>query len=228
MTKILVSLFLLGFTAGMMSCQKEITPLDPSELPGGTPGDTTVKSEDYLPLTAGTYWKYKDSTTQVISTVTLTADTVNIDNRRFTVAINTSPTSTDSSYYTKEGADYYMLTKGASPTDSGQFLFHFLNDTAAAGSSWEYLAGQANGFDAYVKTTIVEKEISLVVNNKTFTNVIHTQLDLTYDIFGTLTPAGSYHYYMAKGIGIIRVRADLGFLGTTYSTVSDLIEYQIK
>ncbi|HEX6914374.1 MAG TPA: hypothetical protein VF145_03995, partial [Chitinophagaceae bacterium] len=126
--------------------------------------------------------------------------------------------------------NYYMAAKGNSPNSGAPYdiLFHFLNDTASVGYNWQYVAGQGNGFTAHIKTTIIEKGITMTVAGKSYSNVIHTRLELIYDVFGTMTPSGSYDYFIAKGVGIIKIRSDIGMFGMTFQACSDLVDYSIK
>ena len=74
----------------------------------------------------------------------------------------------------------------------------------------------------------MEKGISVTVQGQTYTNVIHTQLELSYNIFGIITPFAIYDYYLSKGVGIVRVRADISAFGTSMQTCSDLAEYHLE
>lgn len=57
----------------------------------------------------------------------------------------------------------------------------------------------------------------------TFSNVIHTKLDLSYDIFGSLMEFGFYEYDVAKNVGIVRIKADVGAFGTIPNQVPTLL-----
>ena len=73
--------------------------------------------------------------------------------------------------------------------------------------------------------TIKEKNTTKVVNGKTFTNVIHTQVDLQYDLGGGFQSVAVYDIYLAKGVGMIE--SDTSIQGSPYD-VSTLTSYSIK
>jgi hypothetical protein len=207
----------------LFSCQKE--PADPDMQPGTGTGSTD--SITYLPLTKGTYWKYQDSLMGTVTTMTVLDKTKTFSGRTYTAVVG-SNSQTDTFYMTRQGADYFNYAEVNSGTSSGRFLFHYLNDTAAVGRNWEYLAGQGNGFPAYFKTTIIERNIIHTVHAKAYTQVIHTRMEMSYDIFGERTPAAIYDYYIARGIGIIQLKTTIDMLGTEMTSSSDLLEYQVK
>jgi len=84
-------------------------------------------------------------------------------------------------------------------------------------------------FTAIVKTTIVERNLSMTVTGKHFKNVIHTRLDLKYDMLGFIMEAGTYDYFIAKGVGIIKVRTQLLNFGVpVLQSCADLTDHLIK
>jgi hypothetical protein len=105
--------------------------------------------------------------------------------------------------------------------------FIHLNDTASIGYTWTDNMAPVNGLAARFIGTIMERNISKTVAGKNFTNVMHTQLNLEYEIpFMGWTNFAVYDYYVAKGVGIIRIETFSAIAGVT--TVSDLIDYSIK
>jgi hypothetical protein len=204
----------------LYSCQKEVS--DPDMQP------PTGSTDSYLPLTANTYWKYQDSASGAFTTLKVLNKTKTINGKSFTAVQGTNDSQTDTSYMTRQGADYFNYAEVDNGMSSGTFLFHYLNDTAAVGRNWEYQAGQGNGFPAYFKTTIVERNITRTIRNKNFTGVIHTRMEMSYDILGARTPAATYDYYIAKGVGIIQVKTIIDMLGFNMTASSDIIEYQVK
>lgn len=205
----------------LASCQQETSDLE-------QPGSGGAGSDTYLPLTANTQWKFKDSLTSDQTTLQVLNTTKVFDGRQYTAVLGSNSQQTDTFYMAHQGADYFNYAEVDNGTSSGRFLFHFLNDTAAVGRSWEYVAGQGNGFTAYFKTTILERGISRTVGTHNFNDVIHTRMELSYDIMGERMSFGFYDYYVAKGIGIVQVKSRLGGFGAYMSTSSDIIEYQIK
>jgi hypothetical protein len=211
----------------LFSCQKEVE-LNPNPGGGnGTGGDTR---NSYNPITVGTWWKYKDSAAGTFITQTMTNKTKTINNILYTGMIGENGTLKDTGWAASPQPNYYMSAKGMSPNTGAAYdiTFHYLNDTARVGYTWEYEAGHGNGFTAYIRTSIEEKGIAMTVGGKSYSNIIHTKLVLLYDIFGSITEFGSYDYFIAKGIGIIKVRSELGIFGTQFKSTTDLIDYSIK
>jgi hypothetical protein len=138
--------------------------------------------------------------------------------------------TTDTGWMASPQPNYYLYAKGVSPNTGASYdiLFHYLNDTASVGNSWQYTAGQGNGFTAYIQTTIIEHNLTMTVAGKSYNNVIHTRLVWTYDIFGTSLDAMMYDYFTAKGVGIIKVRSEGLTLISGFKACSDLIDYSIK
>lgn len=206
---------------GFWGCQKEIEDKSGNSTGGGTSLNT------YLPLTSGTFWKLKDSTSGTIQTNTVTSKTKTINGILYTAVTNDQ--SSDTAYMAQVGADYYLYQ--AAVTASGgtaSVLMHFLNDTAAVGQTWQYDGGSGNGFPIIMTGKIIERGISVTVNGKTYTNVIHTRLHMAYDILGTITDATDYDFYVAKGVGIVQVRTLLDFLGVTIPALNYLVDYNIR
>lgn len=233
MRKLFSVALLLATSLFLFSCQKEIEPLDPLQSNNGNSGSSggsAASANSYFPLTAGSWWKYKDSLTGTTSVGTVTSRTKSINNILYTALVSVMGTQSDTSWAASPQPNYYMTAKGVSPSGgSYDILFHYLNDTASVGYHWEYNAGNGNGFTALIKTTIIAKNLTMTVAGKTYNNVIQTRLDLTYDVLGSPMDFGYYTYFIAKGVGVIKVRSDLSMMGIPIlQTSSDLIEYSIK
>jgi hypothetical protein len=223
------ALLFLSACLFLMSCQKEVDDiLSPSG--GNGTGTGTNSGASYNPTTTGTWWKHKDSTSGMTSTSTIVNRTKTVNTIVYTAMVGTNGTITDTGWIASPRPNYYLYQKGVSPNTGAAYdmMFHYLNDTAAVGYTWQYTAGQGNGFTAYIQTTIVERNISMTVSGKSFTNVMHTRLTLSYDILGSVMDFMTYDYFVAKGVGIIKVRSEgLGLLGG-FKACSDLIDYSIK
>lgn len=224
-------LLLLCIAFAFASCQKDpdIT-LPPDSTNGGSGGGGSTSNDSYYPLTKDSWWKYKDSLTGTVSDGKAVARTKTAGGIQFTAIVPMSRPSTDTTWFAAPRPNYYCYYKGISPSGATiDILFHYLNDTASAGYSWRYNAGSGNGFTAFVTTTIVEKLSSMTVAGKTHKSVIHSRLALSYDMLGSIMDMGTYDFFTAKGVGIIKVRSDLSFMGQTLmKTSSDLVDYSIK
>jgi hypothetical protein len=228
MQKFIALLICFSCSIIFFSCQKEIELSDPSQGTGGSGSGSTAAS--YYPLTKDSWWKFKDSLTGVISDGKVLNRTKNINGIVYTAIVPVSAPAPDTAWFAAPRPNYYITQKGASPSGSMyDVVFHYLNDTASVGYSWQYTAGHGNGFTAYVKTTIMQKGISMTVAGKNYTNVIHTKLDLSYNVLGTVMDFGSYNYFIARGIGIIKIRSEFSVMGMPMlQTAADLLDYSIK
>lgn len=228
MKKIDLALFILFASLFLISCQKEVSTELGTQTGGSGVGSGNKTS--YNPTTTGSWWKYKDTASGIISTDTMLKRTNTINGIVYTAMIGQNAMLKDTAWVASPQPNYYMYEKGVSPNTGASYdmLFHYLNDTAAVGSYWQYTAGQGNGFTALIQTTIVERNISMTVAGKSYSNVIHTRLVLTYDVYGSSLDAMAYDYFTAKGIGIIKVRSEGLTLLSGFKACSDLIDYSIK
>ena len=227
-------LFLLVTVLALLaSCQKEVGFESSTGGGGGTGGGGTgggggTTTDTYQPVTRGSFWKYKDSALGgYITTMTCTGQQKTIDNRVFDVfnSETTGQPSFEGYFYVKK-PEYGMR---APVGGVGTLDYIYLNETAAVGHTWTNSMGTIGQFPARFTGTIIEKNISKTVAGKSFTNVMHTNLVLEYEVpFYGWTEVGNYEYFIAKNIGIIRIESDLGFPGATTRTVLDLIDYSIK
>jgi hypothetical protein len=217
----------LSLSVVLFSCQKQVDFDSPQGGGGNGNGGT------YQPVSKNSYWKYHETGSysgDYIITSTGEKRTQNgIDYFVFSAA---PATSISEELLGVNGHNLYQFFEGQVPNSTAGISLNMLysNDTASVGYTWDNMAGQANGLTAYTPGTILEKNISLTVGSKTYSNVIHSQIELQYDfpIVGIVN-AATYDYYIAKGIGMIRIVTvgDPNFLPGV-STNADLVEYSIK
>lgn len=215
---LLAAFFCLAF---LCSCQKDTL----SENPPVT--DTTPASQGYMPLTAGTYWVYKDSATSGYDTATVLNETLVQNNITFTKVHLVSSTEDTVSYYGVKDHNYYLYGEQSGVT----LTMLVLNDTASVGSSWVYDMGTINGLPARGTGTVVEKLNTYTVQGETFSDVIHSQYVIAFNLLGTFTDFATYDFYFAKGKGIIKIKADIMDItgaGNNETAVQDLVDYSIK
>jgi hypothetical protein len=224
---IAVILFFSSFY--LLSCQKEVDPntLSPG---GGNGGGGNNTQSSFHPTSVGSWWKYKDTATGSISTSTILNRTKTINGILYTAMLGENSVQRDTAWIASPQPNYYMYEKGTSPNTGGTYdvTFHYLNDTASVGYNWQYMAGQGNGFTAYIQTIIIERNISMTVAGKSFNNVIHSRMIWSYDILGTVMEFLSYDYFIAKGVGIIKVRSEGQNLLAGFKACTDLVDYSIK
>jgi hypothetical protein len=221
--------FLLAMVFAIASCQKEVGFDDPTAGGGGGGGGTTP--DTYQPVTKDSYWKYKDSAfTGLITVMTATGQTQTIGGKLYHIIKSETTGQAPTTGYFYASKPWYGTRMDVNNGIATTIEFVHLNDTASVGFTWNNTMPPVNGLNARVNAELMERNITKTVAGKSYSNVIHTQMILEYElpIFGW-TPFATYDYYVAKGIGIIRIESDLTFMGqTAVRTVSDLIEYSIK
>ncbi|TKK67384.1 hypothetical protein FC093_13865 [Ilyomonas limi] len=207
----------------LCSCQKEVE--SHTDIPVT---DTTAAGEGYMPLTAGTYWVYKDSgfSNAYDTSTVLDEDTI-INTITFTKVHTVSAIGDNDAYYAIKDHKYYFSIE----EDSIPVTMLVLNDTASVGSSWEYDMGAINGVPTRGTGTTVEKLATFTVQGKTYAEVIHTQYVLAFNFLGTYTDFATYDFYFAKGIGVVRSKvaiSDVLGTGDGITATQELIDYSIK
>lgn len=224
MRKIVLHLCAALAVFGLVSCQKEV-----DNILAPTPVNL-APSANYQPLTANSYWKYKDSLTGMVTQSTMLNTTKLINNRLYHASLPTMGGRTDTSWLAVDGPNYFAYADATAMSTGApvKLLFHYLNDTASVGYNWHYDAGHVNGFPASVKTTLMERGITHTVEGKTYKDVIRTRLELHYDIMGTVMKVATYDYYVAKGVGIVRIRTFIDGAGMNFTSSGNLLEYQVK
>lgn len=223
-----IFLLLVVAAAALTSCQKEMS-IDSSTgggPSGGGGGGGSTSSDLYQPMTKGSFWKYKDSAlTGLVTTMTATGTQKTLNGKTYDVVSTETPGQPSAEEYFYVAKPLYGLRFDV---QGNTIDFIYLVDTASIGTTWTANMLPVNGLNARFNGVMMEKNISKTVAGKNFTNVIHTQLDLQYEIpvLGW-TSFAVYDYYIAKGVGIIRIETTQTF-GGSVKAVSDLIDYSIK
>lgn len=223
--KKLISYALLFTIAG---CSKDVTT---DRLSANNTSEAVASvSVTYLPLTKGTYWKYNEVTQSGSNSTTerytdkVLGKKSTINGKDYTTTTLKSATTTDTVYYSQQKHDYYQYSNlnvngvGLVPTE-----VLFLKDNVAKGTTWSAPAGSLYGLPATGNGTIIKNNYSLTVHGQTYDNVIHTQVSLSVLYLGTI---GTIDYYVAQGIGIVKMVTNVTY-GTPYTTTTSLSDYQI-
>ena len=104
-----------------------------------------------------------------------------------------------------------------------------LVDTAAVGYQWystPTMMGVLNGNPVIAYNTVLEKNITRVVNGTTFTNVTHTASNFQVNINNTgFHNIAYFNFYLAQGVGLIE--KDVNYYGLLNETET-LMNYSIK
>lgn len=229
--------FLLGLVVvfALASCQKEVgfdTPTGGGGTGGGgTGGGGSTASDSYQPMTKDSWWKYKD--TGVVNqtmTITATGQKKTIGSKVYDVANFTGTVQGTAEGYFYVAKPVYGVRQDVNNGTISTIELIYLNDTASVGYKWTDNMPPVNGFPARFNGEIKERNITKTVNGKTYTNVIHTQTRLEYE-FPVLgwTEFAVYDYYVAKGIGMIKIETEIIAFGVSGGKgVRDLIDYSIK
>ncbi|MEO6148580.1 MAG: hypothetical protein ABIP28_00385 [Mucilaginibacter sp.] len=192
-----------------------------------TPGD----SGTYQPFTKNSVWKYR-TTTQVggvalvdTTTNTMADSTKTLNGRTFHITLSTDGDDTTSVYI---GLNNHVYSTFFNIDEDNAFEIAYLNDTKAAGESWEAATTvdiDGDEVEAKLKTTIVEKGISKTIADKPYSNIIHSKVELQAKLAGTFQTISTIDYYVAKNIGVVGTYVKVG---TAETAKSELFSYTIK
>jgi len=200
MKKIIISALFIASMA--TSCKKD---------DNGTPGISK-----FITTTPGTSWNYQstDNSTSTISTYTRTSTSrdTTISSKLYHVFTNTDVNGTTDAFYNNTGNDYYQfstLAAGLDPID-----LHYLNDAAVAGTGWNQSVSvpvpnspiPGLMLTIRINYSVIEKGTSLVVNGKTYNNVVKVKSDITIDpiTFVTISTTSNIYNYYAPKYGLIK------------------------
>jgi hypothetical protein len=173
----------------------------------------TTNSTSYQPVTKNSTWKY-----------VLTAFGGTVDNITFTMTGNvtvqnslnyneyshSSPLlNTELFSFAYDNHLYISREYKSMFNDMRLVDIPYLKDDVAINGTWSGASFNPgnSGFAAQYTGKLLEKDFTKTVNNKAFTNVYHSHVDLIYSTNGGMATqtVESYDYYVAKGIGIIEV-----------------------
>ena len=216
----------IGFIAGAFllvfgSCSKELSVENNID----TTGTVIVPDTTYQPLEAGSSWVYQDSATGITTTLSATDSDTVINSKSYTVFHAVSGGQTAEQYFNVSFHDYYSFGAFGYGLPNVESLY--LNDTASAGYNWQVSAGTFNGYPAQVQGQIIDTGLTVTIGSNTFPNVIHSQVNVQYNVgSGFQTPYATYDYYVAKGVGIIRVQ--LSIPSVPLLATLNLISYSIQ
>ena len=203
----------------MMSCGKEHS-LETIKVPVIIIPDTT-----YQPLETPSFWIYQDSATSIKDTLTATDSLMTINTKLYTIFHDSSAVQSADEYFNISSHNYYLY--GSFGNGLADIEILYLNDTASPGYNWQASAGSINGFPAQVQGQIIDTGLTVTIGANTFTNVIHSEVDIEYNVgSGFQTPYAIYDYYVAKGVGIIKVVSD--FPSVPFTATSFLVSYKIQ
>jgi hypothetical protein len=188
-------------------------------------------SDSYLPVTSGTTLTYNDviGTATATIAVKMTGATSVINGKTYYTATGTSAAKGNSTAYYYAANHFYSL-RALTSDGSTTVELQLGNDNEPVGYSWITRPtdnGTVMGLAAQTINTIEDVNITKVVNGKTYTNVIHNQVNLEYDYAdgNGFQSIAVYDFYLAKGIG--QIETDNSVMGNLYESQT-LTSYTIK
>ena len=170
---------------------------------------TPSSSDSYLPIASGSTWTYKDvyNGTTANLTIKMTGATAVFNGKTYYTATGISDKKGTTTGYFYVGNHFYS-TRGSNAAVGLTVELQLGNDNEAVGYSWTTAPtdnGSVNSFPAKTINIIKEKGITKTINGNTFNDVIHTQIDLQYDLGGGFESFAIYDVYLAKGVGMVQL-----------------------
>jgi len=189
----------------------------------------SASADSYFPVSSGSSWNYNivaNGTTSQL-TITMTGATSLIAGKTYyAFTSNSSTQGTTSGFF--YAANHSYALHASSVINHIVMELQLGNDEQNAGYTWTTNPtdnGAINGVPAKTVNTIKEKNVTKVENGKTFNNVIHTQVDLQYDLGTGFQSVAIYDIYLAKGVGMIEIDATVSGLPYEVQTITG---YTIK
>lgn len=158
----------------------------------------------------------------------MTGETLKINNKLYYAATTTLYANTGYTYY-YHGNDTYSYRSDMITADV-VIEYVYLKDNYDIGRTWTEKitdSGMLNGVKAQIVGQIVEKGISQTVGNKTYADVIHTQLKLQFDNGSGYATYQDMDYYIAKGVGIVYIKTQ-NYLSSNGKSDTALNDYTVK
>jgi hypothetical protein len=194
----------------------------------------------YFPQTYGSTWQYRDSL-YGLPTDTFPLKGVKNDVISFTMNGRTTDFNSlvcynadvqsqlngaGAAYYAVLQHRYYLLV---SSPPWGLTTMQIWVDNASVGDTWysfPTLTSALNGSPVMAYNTVLEKNITKVVNGVAFTNVVHTgsnfQINVNHSGFHNVA---YFDFYLAPGVGLIE--KDVNYYGCLNETET-ILSYTIK
>lgn len=228
----LLSIIFLTFITGC-GIKEVVNPMGEinNSSPDGKGEANTTHSTSYQPVSKGSTWVYNNSfiggsSTQ--TTIHMTGGTTTFAGKTYYNASGSTPGQAASNGYFYNDSNIYII-RSTTPAVPGLAVnIQYLDTSLPVGGTWTNPAtdsGTINDMPAQMVGTIMEIGITKTIGGKTFSDVIHTQIDLQYN-FGTgFESFALYDYYIAKGIGIIE--QDGKSLGVDLNKQT-IVSYDIK
>jgi hypothetical protein len=188
--------------------------------------DEPVNTADYQPLTTGSNWTY-NTTANGGGTykVTVSGRDSSINGKAYAVLTNNNGPN---NYVNKTGSDYYRFAVLQLPAGAAAVEFLYLKDNLAVNGAWENTQ-TISGIPLKLKYKIIEKDVTRVVDAKTYNSVVKVSIDIFATVAGIgEIGIGTAEAYLARGIGMVQFIVNISFGGTTNNEEQKLQQYEIK
>jgi hypothetical protein len=196
-------LVILAVTSiALASCKKD-SPIKPSG----------PASDSYWPLTPGNSWTYKDAIGAGLSsfTITMTGDTRFMNNKTY-YASSSLKNGVNTISYICEAGHIYTLRDTLAYLGTSLEL-PLCDDSHPAGYTWTVQPtddGAIEGVPAQAVNQIISADGTMTVNGNHYSHIIHTEVELQYDMGAGFETVAVYDFYLAKGIGMIEADTSSG------------------
>ncbi|MDQ2863202.1 MAG: hypothetical protein M3R50_06035, partial [Bacteroidota bacterium] len=182
-------------------------------------GKQPSKPENYLTTSTGSTWSYHQIDSSVLApinsdyTISSTSKDSSINGRSYHVYNNSAG---GNQYLNLSGNDYYQYDSLPAGFGAGVFERLYLKDNANVGTSWtqtQNVTVSVSPIPIPVTLTfkIVEKGISRIINNVTYTDVIHVSAAISSSIIPSASLISSLDSYYAKKYGMIESSTIINF-----------------
>ena len=199
-----ISLVLTSFA--FFSCQSDSS---------GSNTNNPQPSNDYWPTAINNAWTYQQNGTNLPPVKIVGTETIN-GNPYFKFAPQSNSGYTITTYLRKSGGVYYIKTSDATFSSQGitgtqtGFEYIILKDNLQVDETWEGSYDQTttySGISTVVQSTtysgtILAKDVTEIINNVTYPNVIKLNLHQETNSPGSFAIVNT-EYWFAKNIGII-------------------------
>lgn len=204
---------LLGFIF-LTGCRLD-SPVIPSDIAGNTGGVVTdpTDANSYLTVTKNnilTYQQIEDGDSYEIKR-TNTGNKITVENRIFYEVLSANALFSEQIYFSKQNGIYILRSENLVNNQNAEL--EYLKDNASVGDTWvsRYTdEGMFGNLPCKSTTTVIEKNITKTVINKSYTSVYHTKVITQFRFEGDVEfkTLDTYDFYIAKGIGIIQIDLD--------------------
>jgi hypothetical protein len=213
MKKSLIPLFLVFIS--VISCSKS----------GGDSSTPPIPADKYMSTTAGSSWNYEttDNVAATTSPYTLTSTSRDslVNNKNYHVYINSGNNASE--YYNISGGDYTSFQNLPAAVGGSKAENLYLKDNVSVNESWSE-SYNITISSVTVKVTLVNKiietEVNITINGKTYTKVIHVQTSITADGVPPASLTSDIQSYYAPKVGLVQntTKINLNYLTIVNNT----------